>query len=147
MSIPVKSRLKKVSLTVTRIVGLLVGIVLTGYYANGILYGWWRDRHPEWYVGIEDTVFYGIFAGSAILWLGSAYWLRLRAKYRTQRYSGMTPSCTGSPSALAFRRPVSLPVRTLTSILKVCGLILGSALFFPVSCTTALLLGACRSTG
>jgi hypothetical protein len=141
MSIPVKSRLKKVSLTVTRIVGLLVGIVLTGYYANGILYGWWRDRHPEWYVGIEDIVFYGIFAGSAILWLGSAYWLRLRAKYRTQRYSGMTPSCTGSPSALAFRRPVSLPVRTLTSILKVCGLILGSALFFPVSCTTALLLG------
>jgi hypothetical protein len=129
MSFPGKSKLKKVSLTAGRIVGLLVGIVLTGYYANSFLYGWWRDKRPEWYIGIEDIVFYGIFALSAILWLGGAYW-RCRAKKRIR-----------SPAASGFRRPVSLPVRTLTSILKVSGVILGSALFFPVSCTTALLAG------
>jgi len=157
MSIPGKSKLKKVSLTAirivrflvgivlsaSRIVGLLVGIVLTGYYAISIWHVFcahklgWGDRHPESYLGIEDIV---IFAGSAILWLGSAYWLRLRAKRRTQRHSGITPPCTGSLPALGFRRPSS-PARTLTSILKVSGVILGSALFFPVSCTTALLAG------
>jgi tetratricopeptide (TPR) repeat protein len=129
MSVPGKSKLKKVSLTAGRIVGLLVGIVLTGYYANGFLNGWWRDKRPEWYIGIEDIVFYGVFALSAILWLGGAYW-RFRAKKRIR-----------SPAPSGFRRPVSLPVRTLTSILKLSGVILGSALFFPVSCTTALLAG------
>ncbi len=142
MSISGKSKLKKVSLTAGRIVGLLVGIVLTGYYVNmwyhvcALKFGW-GDRHPEWYLGIGDIV---IFAGSAILWLGGGYWFRLRAKKRTQRYSGITPPCTGSPTAFGFRRPSS-PARTLMSILKLFGLILGSALFFPVSCTTALLVG------
>jgi len=137
----------KISLTAIRIVGLLVGMVLTGYYVNSI---WhllcvfklgWGDRRPEWYGGIEDIVSYGIFAGSAILWLGGAYWLHLRAKNRTQRYSGITRPCTGSPKAFGFLRPGSSPVRTLTFILKLSGVILGSALFFPVSCSTALLAG------
>jgi len=141
MSVPGESKLKKLSVTTGRIVGLLVGIALTGYYANGFLYGWWRDKRPEWYIGIEDIFFYGIFAGSAILWLGGAYWFRLKAKKGAQRDSGITPPCTGSPKAFGFLRPASSPARTLTFILKLCGVILGSALFFPVSCSTALLAG------
>jgi hypothetical protein len=142
--IGVFTKLKKVSLTAIRIVGLLLGIVLTGYYVNSVWHLFcvpklgWGNRRPEWYLGIEDIV---IFAGSAILWLGGAYWVRLRSKKRTQRCSGVTRPGTGSPAAPGFRRPVSLPVRTLTSILKVSGLILGAGVFFPVSCTVALLAG------
>jgi len=142
MGIPGKSKLKKVSLTASRIVGLLVGIVVTGYYANSIWHVFcvhklgWGDTHPESYLGIEDIV---IFVGSAILWLGGAYW-RLRVKNRTRRYSEITRPSTGSPTAFGFRRPSS-PAKTLTFILKLSGVILGSALFFPVSCTTALIAG------
>ena len=90
MDILDKSKLKQVSLTASRIVGFLLGIVLTGFVVNFMWYLFcalilgWGDSAPEWYIGIQERLFYGIFAGSVILWLGGAYWLRSRVRNRTQ---------------------------------------------------------------
>ena len=60
----------------------LIGIALTGFVANflwyffcGLVLGW-GDSAPEWYIDVQEKVVYGIFLGSAILWLGGIYWLR-----------------------------------------------------------------------
>ena len=68
----------------------LVGIALTGLVANFLWYLFcalalgWGDSAPLWYINIQGKVFYGIFLGSALVWLGGIYWFRSKDKNMTE---------------------------------------------------------------
>ncbi len=72
------------------IFALLIGIAVTGFIAN---YAWllfhalilgWGDSTPEWYIGIQDWVIYGIFAASAALWVAAGYYRHAKSRNKPE---------------------------------------------------------------
>ena len=80
--------LKKILWKCYNVLVFVIAIGLTGLLANLIIYFFhsiilgWGDSGPDWYIDIQEWVIYGVFLASAMLWLGGAYWLRLRNKSR-----------------------------------------------------------------
>jgi hypothetical protein len=83
-NMPGKTRLKRQIWTWYGVPLFLFVLGLTGFAANFIWYFFlavilgWGDSGPEWYIRIQDWIFYGIFAVSAVIWIGIAYWRRSR---------------------------------------------------------------------
>ncbi len=68
----------------------LVAIALTGFAANFALYIFhalilgWGDSGPEWYIEIEQWLFYGIFVAAAVLWIVVVHYRHTKNRKRLE---------------------------------------------------------------
>ena len=82
-----KARIKNVGYDVF---AFLIAVVFTGFFVNYVWYFFhafilgWGDSAPEWYFGIQNLVFWGIFLGSAVFWFFLAYRYFLKDRKKAQ---------------------------------------------------------------